>query len=105
VALLGNEIAEQQVRIINGLGATPIIIPDQDRAGLNLFDRAAELGWAVASPSWEDDVKDSAEAVQRYGKLFVIVDAIMTASQGSIKINMAKKKLEHKLERLSENDD
>jgi hypothetical protein len=105
VALLGNEIAEQQVRIINGLGAKPIIIPDQDSAGLNLFDRAAELGWGVATPTWEDDVKDSAEAVQRYGKLFVIVDAVITANWGSIKINMAKKKLEHKLERLSQNDD
>jgi DNA primase len=100
MALLTNEVADQQSRIINSLGSEVIIIPDQDSAGLVLFDRAAELGWAVAMPTWEDDVKDVADAVQRYGKLFVIVDAIQTAQQGSIKINMAKKQQEHKLQRL-----
>ena len=58
VALLTNEIAEQQSRIINSLGAEVIVIPDQDRAGLVLFDRAAELNWSVAMPNWDDDVKD-----------------------------------------------
>ena len=100
VALLTNEIAEQQSRIINSLGAEVIVIPDQDRAGLVLFDRAAELGWSVAMPNWDPDVKDTADAVLRYGQLFVIVDAIKTAQQGQIKINMAKKQQEHKLERL-----
>ena len=100
VALLTNEIAEQQNRIINSLGAEVIVIPDQDRAGLVLFDRAAELGWAVAMPNWDPDVKDVADAVLRYGELFVIVDAIKTAQQGQIKINMAKKQQEHKLERV-----
>jgi hypothetical protein len=100
VALLTNEIAEQQSRIINSLGIEVIVIPDQDRAGLTLFDRAAELGWSVAIPNWESDVKDVADAVLKYGRLFVIVDAIKTAQQGQIKINMAKKQQEHKLERL-----
>jgi len=100
VALLTNDVAEQQSRIINSLNSEVIIIPDQDQAGLVLFDRAAELDWSVAMPNWDHDIKDVAEAVQRYGKLFVIVDAIMTAQKGSIKINMAKKKQEQKLERL-----
>jgi len=100
VALLTNDIAEQQSRIINSLGAEVIVIPDQDRAGLVLFDRASELDWAVAMPNWDSDVKDVADAVCRYGKLFVLVDAIKTAQRGQIKINMAKKQQEHKLERL-----
>jgi len=100
VALLTNEIADQQSRIINSLGHEVIVIPDQDSAGLTLFDRAAELDWAVAMPNWDSDVKDVAEAVQRYGKLFVIVDAIKTAQKGAIKINMAKKQQEHRLQKL-----
>ncbi len=103
VALLTNEIAEQQSRIINSLGAEVIVIPDQDRAGLVLFDRASELDWSVAMPNWDADVKDVADAVCRYGKLFVLVDAIQTAQRGQIKINMAKKQQEHKLE-LMEHD-
>ena len=102
VALLTNEIAEQQARIINSLGAEVIVIPDQDRAGLVLFDRAAEFGWAVAMPNWDSAVKDVADAVNKHGKLFVVVDAIKTAQQGPIKINMAKKQQEHKLERLED---
>ncbi len=102
VALLTNEIADQQSRIINSLGAEVIVIPDQDRAGLVLFDRAAELDWLVAMPNWDDDVKDVADAVQRYGKLFVLVDAIKTAQKGAIKINMAKHQQLHKLERLED---
>lgn len=100
VALLTNEIAEQQSRIINSLGAEVIVIPDQDQAGMTLFDRAAELNWSVAMPNWDNDVKDVADAVYKYGKLFVIVDAIKTAQKGAIKINMAKKQQEHKLERI-----
>ena len=100
VALLTNEVAEQQARIIDSLGAQVIVIPDQDSAGLVLFDRAAELDWSVAMPNWHPDVKDVADAVQRYGQLFVIVDAIKTAQRGNIKIKMAKQQQEHKLERL-----
>jgi hypothetical protein len=100
VALLTNDIAEQQSRIINSLGCEVIVIPDQDSAGLALFDRAAELDWSVAMPNWELDVKDVADAVQRYGKLFVIVDAIKTAQRGKIKIKIAKQQQENKLERL-----
>ena len=100
MALLTNEISENQGYIINSVGEEKIVVPDQDRAGLRLFDQALELNWSVASPNWDDDIKDCADAVRRYGKLFVTVDLIKNASKGAIKINMAKKKLEQKLERL-----
>ena len=102
VALLTNNIAEQQYRIIQGLGHEVIVIPDQDEAGVQLINKAMEYGWSVAFPTWQDDVKDAAEAVSRYGKLFVTVDAIKTAQSGSIKINMAKKSFEQKLEKQNE---
>lgn len=105
VALLTNDVAEQQKRIINSLGQEVIVIPDQDKAGLVLIDRAIENDWSVAFPTWEDDIKDSADAVQRYGKLFVIVDAIKTAVRGEIKLTMAKKKLEAKLKRLEDHEE
>ena len=104
VAVTGNEVAEQQFRIINSLGVKVIVIPDQDKPGLMLIEKAIEYGWSVAFPTWEDDVKDAAEAVRRYGKLFVIVDAIKTAQDGEIKITVAKNNLELKLKRL-ENDE
>ncbi len=98
VALLTNEIGDQQARIINSLGKEVIVIPDQDKAGLVLVDQAIKHDWSVAFPTWDNDVKDSADAVQKYGKLFVIVDAIKTAQKGAIKINVAKNNLAHRLE-------
>jgi hypothetical protein len=103
VALLTNNVAEQQARIINSLGLEVIVIPDQDEAGLELIKCAIENDWAVAFPTWDNNVKDSADAVQQYGKLFVLVDAIKTAQKGHIKLQMAMKQLEHKLERQYNN--
>jgi len=99
VGLLTNDIADQQARIINGLGPEVIVIPDQDEAGLNLIKKAMHYNWSVAFPNWDADVKDCADAVQRYGKLFVIVDAIKTAVSGEIKLTMALRNLEKKLEK------
>ena len=102
VGLLTNEIAQQQAHIINQLGKEVIVIPDQDKAGLMLIKQAIDYNWAVAFPTWDADVKDVAEAVQRYGKLFVIVDAIKTAQQGEIKVSVARNNLEHRLSIIKE---
>lgn len=101
VALLTNDIADQQARIINSLGAEVIVIPDQDHAGSQLVDRAIELGWSVSLPTWEEGVKDVAEAVQKYGRLFVIVDAIETSVSGQIKGAILKN---HMLQKINRNN-
>ena len=102
VGLLTNEISQQQAHIINQMGKEVIVIPDQDRAGLMLIKHAIEYGWSVSFPTWDDNVKDCADAVQRYGKLFVTVDAIKTAQQGEIKISVARNNLETRLALLEE---
>lgn len=102
VALLTNNISDQHARLINSLGKEVIVIPDQDSAGLEVIEKAAALGWSVAFPNWDDNVKDCADAVSKYGKLFVLVDAIKTSQQGIIKINVARNNLESKLKRLED---
>ena len=97
VALLTNEISQQQAHIINSLGKEVIVIPDQDKAGLTLINQAVDYDWAVAFPNWNDDVKDCADAVLKYGRLFVTVDVIETAQKGAIRLEMAKKMQEQKL--------
>ena len=93
VALLTNEISDQQARIINSIGKQVIVIPDQDKAGTFLIDQAKELGWSIAFPTWEDSVKDCAEAVKKYGKLFVVVDAVKSATANAAKIEIEKRKM------------
>ena len=93
VALLTNEVSEQQARIINSMGKEVIVIPDQDIAGMILVEQAVKLGWKVAFPTWDKEIKDCAEAVLKYGKLFVMVDAIQTATDNAAKIEIEKRKL------------
>jgi DNA primase len=99
VALLTNDISDQQARIINSLGAEVIVIPDQDQAGINVIKRALHYNWSVTFPTWDEDVKDCADAVRRYGRLFTVVDAIQTRQQGEIKITMALKQFEKRQQR------
>ena len=102
VALLTNEIGEQQAQIINSLGKEVIVVPDQDEAGLSLIDSAVKYNWSVAFPTWDNNIKDSSDAVKEYGKLFVIVDIIKTAQKGAIRIEVAKNNLETKIKLRSQ---
>lgn len=97
VALLTNEVSQQQAHIINSLGKKVIVIPDQDRSGITLINQAIDYDWAVTFPNWDEGIKDCADAVLKYGRLFVTVDAIMSAQEGEIKISVARNNLEHKL--------
>ena len=105
VALLTNEISDQQARIINNIGKQVIVIPDQDKAGTFLIDQVKELGWSIAFPTWEDTVKDCADAVQKYGKLFVVVDAIKTATSNPAKIEIEKRKMLNKIALMENQND
>jgi hypothetical protein len=104
VSLLTNEVSEQQSRIINSAGKEIIVVPDQDRAGLILIEQAQKLGWSVAFPTWEDDIKDCADAVKRYGKLFVVIDLIKSATDNPAKIEIEKRKLLNKFVELEKID-
>ena len=103
VALLSNNIADQQARMINRLGKEVIVIPDQDMAGLAVIKQAIQNNWSVAFPNWEPDIKDCADAVLRYGKLFVIVDVIKTAEKHEATIKIKMKHLEQHIRSLHGN--
>lgn len=91
VAVLTNDISEKQIRILNNLGKEIIIVPDQDLPGANLIERAVENKWSVSFPNWDPDIKDINDAVNKYGKLFVLVDIMSTSEHNPIKIEIAKK--------------
>lgn len=99
VGLLTNEISNQQSMLINSIGKQVIVIPDQDKAGSVLINQASSLGWKIAFPNWDSDIKDVADAVGRYGRLFVIIDAIMTATDNPAKIEIEKRKLLARLDK------
>jgi hypothetical protein len=104
VAILSNEVSEQQADIIDSLGKEVIVVPDFDVqvdsntgrkkwAGAKLIDQALEYGWAVSYPVWNETCKDVNEAVQKHGKLFVLKTILAAKETGRLKIELRKKKL------------
>jgi DNA primase len=91
LAVMHNEINDAQVRLIRSLGKEIVVVPDQDRAGVGLVDRAMELGWSVSIPNWPDGVKDINDAVIKLGKLTTLMTIMQARETSRIKIEMRKK--------------
>jgi hypothetical protein len=94
VAIMSNEPNEAQCSRINALNKTVIVVPDRDRPGAKLIGIALKNGWSVSLPAWEDDVKDVADAVKRYGRLYTLSTILHYRVDNDIKIQLLKKKLE-----------
>ena len=98
VALMHNNISDAQARLIRNLGKEIIVVPDQDRPGLELIDRAVELGWSVSIPDWDDQTKDVNDAVVKFGKLATLLTIIQARETSKIKIELRKKQLAKRLQ-------
>jgi len=88
VAILGAEIMDKQAMLINRLDKRVIVVPDRDREGQRTVERAIELGWGVSFPEWSRDIKDTNDAVLRYGKLYTLYSIIAGAETSNVKIQL-----------------
>lgn len=93
VAVMHNEISEQQADIIESLAREVLVVADRDRAGAKLINDAIEYGWGVSFPVWQETCKDINEAVVKYGKLFVLKSIIDSRETSKLKIELMKKRL------------
>lgn len=93
VSVSGAEISDTQVDQIDRLQREVIVVPDTDRAGRKLVDRAIEAGWTVSFPVWQETCKDINEAVIKYGKLFVLKTILEARETSRLRIELKKKKL------------
>lgn len=98
LAVLHNDISDAQARLIRSLGREITVVPDQDQAGLELIDRAIELGWAVSIPAWQD-CKDVNDAVKKYGRLGTLLTIMQARETSRIKIELRKKALVKRLQK------
>lgn len=71
VAIFGNRLNDTKVRILNKSRRKKVYIPDREADGMAAAEEALEAGWAVSTPEI-GNCKDMSEAVQRYGKLYVL---------------------------------
>jgi len=94
VAIMTNEPNDTQVARLQALAREIICVPDRDRPGAKMLKHAIKNNWTVSLPPWGDDVKDVADAVKKYGRLYVLATILHYKVAGEIKINLLKKKLE-----------
>ena len=93
VAVLSNKISPEQADLIEDLNKKVIVVPDLEASGIPLIEDAIEYGWSVSFPDWDEDIKDTGEAVQRYGKLFTLKSIISNIQSTKLKIKLHMKKL------------
>jgi hypothetical protein len=99
VAAMSNELNEEQIFRINSLAREVIVVPDRDVAGTKLIDIAIAQQWSVSSPLWENGVKDVAEAVSRYGRIYTLFSILKYREHGEIRLTMIKKRIERNAEK------
>ena len=92
-ALMHNTITESQASMLSQLNRQIIFVPDRDRAGLEVCDRALELGYSISIPNWSSDVKDVNDAIVKYGRLSTILSILQSATHSKIKIEMKRNKI------------
>ena len=97
VAVMHNTVNDAQVRLIRSLDKQITVVPDQDQAGVELIDRALELGWAVSIPNWPEGCKDVNDAVIELGRLGALLTIMQSRETSRIKIELRKKWLLKKL--------
>ena len=97
LAVMHNTISDSQARLIRSLGREVTVVPDQDTAGVELIDRAVELGWAVSIPEWPEGCKDVNDAVVKLGQLGALLTIMQARETSKIKIELRKRHLARQL--------
>ena len=93
VAIVSNEPSENQAARITALNRDTIVVPDRDAAGAAMIKSALDHGWSVSMPPWESHVKDVADAVNQYGRLYTLATILHYRETNPIKIQLLYKKL------------
>ena len=94
VAVMSNEMNETQIQRVKLLNKEVIVVPDNDRAGSQLLNTAIDENWSVSRPNWTENIKDVADAVANYGRLYTLFTILHYRTDNRIKIHMLQKKLE-----------
>lgn len=92
-AVMHNDPNDTQIMRLNTLGREVIVVPDKDKPGAKLVRAAIKNGWSASLPPWEDDIKDVADAVKRYGRLYTLTTILHYKVQGEINLHLLEKKL------------
>lgn len=92
-ALTHDTISDEQATVLRKLHRRIIVVPDQDKSGLSICERALDLGFQVSIPNWDVGIKDANDAVLKYGRVATLLSILESATSSKIKLEMRRKKL------------
>jgi len=81
VAVLGNNLSDYQIHVLNNCKRPKVVIPDRYGDGIKLAEQALKLEWSVSCPEI-GNCKDVNAAVVRFGKLYVLNTIQENTKQG-----------------------
>lgn len=96
-ALTHDTISDEQAEILRRLNRRIIVVPDLDKSGLSIVERALDLGFEVSIPNWSSEIKDTNDAVRKYGKLPTLLSILSNATTSKIKIELQRKKIAQRI--------
>lgn len=94
-AIMHNEPNETQIARIKQQNKEVIVVPDRDKPGAKLIKSALDNDWSVSLPDWGDHIKDVADAVKVYGRLYTLYAILQAKESNKIKIEFLRKRLEN----------
>jgi hypothetical protein len=93
-AVMHNDPNDAQIMRLNALQREVIVVPDRDKPGAKMLKSAIDNNWSMSLPPWGSDVKDVADAMKKYGRLYTLATILHYRESNKIKIELQKKKLE-----------
>jgi hypothetical protein len=93
IAALGGTLTEEQTQWLRHCGKRIIVVPDMEKQGGGLVDTALKEGWSVSFPKWDIGIKDAADAVKRYGKIYTVWSIIDASVSNKLEINVRRQRL------------
>lgn len=91
-AILHSDINELQAQLLSSLNKQIIYLPDRDKTGFDVCEKALDLGYKISLPNWDKDVKDVNDAVVKYGKLPTLLSILQSVTTSKVKLEMYRKK-------------
>lgn len=85
LATRNSSITKKQEQFLNSCGQQIIVLPDMNKTGLSFVQTAQKNNWLVAIPDWDHGIKDTCDAVKKYGVLYTIESIVAYANTNYIK--------------------
>jgi len=96
IAFCGNEISDKKAELVNSLNRKVIVVPDNDKSGVELIKAAIKYGWNISEYLTKTEYKDLNTIVGQVGKIQVLTGILKHEITNELKIKLLLKKLLNK---------